>query len=304
MVKPTPDRPFQQIAVDFAAYGGRQFLIVVDCRTDWPDVIEMGNDTTTPKLIYALRDHLCRTAVPDVLWSDGGPQFTSAKLATFLNDWGVTHKTSSPRYPQSNGKIEATVKSMKKLISAAWTGRSIDWDKLSRSLLQYRNTPSRKDGRSPAQKLFGQPVQDSLPAHRRSFAEEWQQSSDDTDRKAAISEQQGQRYYNQHARDLAQLQIGSPVAIQNPTSHAWDIYGTVTAVGPHRRYFVKTRSGRVLTRNRRFLRKRIPSSVCGGNWEPAPTTHPQRNPPHQHGNLVNLQGQQRPRTSYIVTLYG
>ncbi len=126
IVKPTPDRPFQQFAVDLASYGGDQFLIMIDCKTDWPDVIEMKKHTTTPKLIDALRNQFCRTAIPDVIWSDEGPQFTSAKLAAFLKDWGVSHKTSSPRYPQSNDKAEATVKSMKKLISAAWTRRSVN----------------------------------------------------------------------------------------------------------------------------------------------------------------------------------
>ena len=141
----------------------------------------MGKDTTTVKLTTTLRDHFCRTAAPDLLWSDGGPQFTSHQFANFLQTWGVTHITSSPHYPQSNGKVEATVKSMKKLISAAWTGHSVNWDQLPRALLQYRNTPCRKDGLSPAQKLFGHPVQDTLPAHRRSFAPEWQRSSQEAD---------------------------------------------------------------------------------------------------------------------------
>ena len=66
--KPTPDRPFQQIAADFGSYGGRQFLIVVDCQTGWPDIIDMGKDTTAPNLIATLRDQFCRTAVPDLLW--------------------------------------------------------------------------------------------------------------------------------------------------------------------------------------------------------------------------------------------
>ena len=219
IAKPTPDRPFQQLAVDFASYGGDQFLIMVDCKTDWPDVIEMKKDTTTQKLIGALRNQFCRTAIPDVIWSDEGPQFTSSKLAAFLKDWGVSHKTSSPRYPQSNGKAEATVKSMKKLISAAWAGRSINV--LSRSLLQYRNTPSRKDGLSPAQKLLGQPVQDHLPAHRRSFAPEWQQSSDPEHTDVGP---QDQLYYNQHAKELTEIPIGNRVAIQNPATKMWDIY--------------------------------------------------------------------------------
>ena len=99
---------------------------MVDCKTDWPDTIEMCKDTTTTKLIDALRDQFCHTTVSNILWSDGGPQFTSAKLANFLKELGVSHCTSSPRYSQSNGKAEAAVKSMKKLISsAAWTECSI-----------------------------------------------------------------------------------------------------------------------------------------------------------------------------------
>ena len=39
--KPKPSRPFQEIAVDFGSYGGQQFLIMVDCLTDWPDIIPM-----------------------------------------------------------------------------------------------------------------------------------------------------------------------------------------------------------------------------------------------------------------------
>ena len=278
MSKQIPDRPFQQIAADFASYGGKQFLILVDCKTDWPDIIEMGKDTTAAKLTTTLRDYFCHAAAPlDLLWSDGGPQFTSHHFADFLQTWGVTHVTSSPHYPQSNGKAEATVKSMKKIISAAWTGHSVNWDQFSRALLQYRNTPCRKDGLSPAQKLFGHPVQDTLPAHRRSFAPEWQRSSQEADSAATHTSETSQATYNQHAHHLSDLQAGNHVAVQNPTSKMWDIYGTITAIGPHRRYFVKTQSGRILVRNRRFIHKRrealcrllAPHLAC----HPAPLNH-------------------------------
>ena len=43
---------------------------------------------------------------------------------------------------------------MKKILYACWTGRFLDDDKLCHAILQYRNTPSRKDGLSPAQKLL------------------------------------------------------------------------------------------------------------------------------------------------------
>ena len=87
---------------------------------------------------------------------------------------GLQALTSSPRYPQSNGKIEETVKSMKKLLAASWDHRHLNEEKLC-------NTPSRKDGLSPAQKLFGHPIQDTLPAHRHP---EWQKSTEEAEQQA------------------------------------------------------------------------------------------------------------------------
>ncbi len=38
MIREAPQRPFQHLAADFASHGGKQFLILVDCKTDWPDI--------------------------------------------------------------------------------------------------------------------------------------------------------------------------------------------------------------------------------------------------------------------------
>ena len=235
--KPRPMRPFQEIAADFCTYGGKQFLIIVDCYTDWPDIIQMGTNTTTNHLIATLRSTFCRTAIPDILWSDGGPQFTSNVFHTFATQWGFTHQTSSPRYPQSNGKVEATVKSMKKIIAASWDYRHLNDNRLCRALLQYRNTPSRRDGFSPAQKLYGHPVQDTLPAHRCSFEPEWQCSAQEADQQATYTLQQSETFYNAHTHALTDIEIGSTVALQNQHTKLWNIYGKVVAIGPNRRYY-------------------------------------------------------------------
>ena len=73
---------------------------------------------------------------------------------------------------------------------------------------------------------------------------------------------QAQQSYNRHAHELSTLQVCNHVAIQNLSSKMWDIYGIIAAIGPFRRYFVRTQSRRVLIRNRRFLRKRNPLSVA------------------------------------------
>ena len=69
---PEPSRPFQELAVDFCSYAGREFLIMVDCFTDWPDIVYMGSNTTTPRLIAALKAYN--------VWSDQGPQNCSGTL--------------------------------------------------------------------------------------------------------------------------------------------------------------------------------------------------------------------------------
>ena len=167
-------------------------------------------------------------------------------------------------YPQSNGKAESAVKSMKKIIRAAWNGRNLDEEKLCRALLQYRNTPCRKDGLSPAQKLYRQPVQDMLPAHRRSFAPQWQRTTEDAERQAASTRDAAQKQYNASARSLREIQVGSNVAVQNPRTKLWDTYGVVTSMGPYRQYSIKTSRGTIIVRKRRYLRRRAPMLVPEG----------------------------------------
>ena len=111
--KPRPARPFQEIAADFCYHAGRNYLVFVDCFTDWPTVVSMGKCATSTDLIMAARELFSHTAMSDVFWSDGGPQFTSHQL-NFSTQWGFRHQVSSSHYPQSNRKAEATVKTMKK----------------------------------------------------------------------------------------------------------------------------------------------------------------------------------------------
>ena len=163
MSKPQPFKKWQEICY----HAGRFYLIVVDCYSDWLTIIPMGRNITTSHLDAGLKELFSRTAIPDIFWSD---RFTSREFQSFACQWGFHHQTSTPHYPQSNDRAEAAVKSMKRIIRAAWNGRWINEENLCRVLLQYRNTPSRKDGLSPAQKHV-------LSAHHNSFAPEWQHSN-------------------------------------------------------------------------------------------------------------------------------
>ena len=121
-----------------------------------------------------------------------------------------------------------------------------------------------------------------IPAHHRAFAPEWQQSTKETDAKIATHKDQVESYYNYRTKALPELRVGSHVAVQDPHSKLWNLYGVVVDIGPYRRYFVKMTNGHILTRNRRFLRRRIPLSPATGSSAPnvatalpaLPTRHP------------------------------
>ena len=139
----------------------------------------------------------------------------------------------------------------------------------------------------PAQKRFGHPMQDLLPAHSRSFAPEWQHSDEDTAEKATDMTQAAKRYYDRTAHTLPIIQQGSQVVLQNPVTKLWDTYGIVVSVEPHHKYHVRTNSGKVLVRNRRFVCRRravsnplqaMPSPVKTSSLLP-PTLSPPLNPP-------------------------
>ena len=255
--KPKPLRPFQEIAVDYCTYGGQQFLIIVDCFTDWSEIIPMGQNTQTHRLITALRQTFCHTAAPDTLWSDGGPQFTANIFKIFATQWRFTHRISSPRYPQSNGKIEATVKSMKKILAASWDHRYINYAVPFFNIAIH--LPAKTDSPQPRSclvilfRIHSQHTADPLRQSGRRVSK--RQNS------KLLRHWNSQRPSTTHARSLPGIHIGSPVALQNHQTKLWDVYGTVVAIGPHRRYHVKTHSGRVLVCNRRFLRRRIPASL-------------------------------------------
>ena len=91
--------------------------------------VERLTSTTSTAVSKALKIMFARYEVPNVLAMDNGPHFDSAKFAASAAKWGFQHITSSPRHPQSNGKVENAVKTVKSLftkrresIKRSWIG--------------------------------------------------------------------------------------------------------------------------------------------------------------------------------------
>jgi len=94
--------------------------------------------------------------------------------------------------------------------------------------------------KSPAQKLYGHPVQDSLFAHRHSFSQEWQCKAESAEQQAEAIQQFSSTYM---LIPLQRLKL-APMLLSKILAPNFD--GIVTAISPNCRYYIKTSSGRVL----------------------------------------------------------
>ena len=73
-----------------------------------------------------------------------------------LKKYRVSHRVSSLGFPHANTRAEVGVMTAKRMlrthINAA---RDINTSEITKAMLQYRNTPDRNIGLSPAEMLYG-----------------------------------------------------------------------------------------------------------------------------------------------------
>ena len=155
---------------------------------------------------------------------------------------------------------------------------SLDNDRFARALLNYRNTPLRDIGRSPAQIVTGRQPRDHLPANPSSYrpSREWLVTKEQREIALAKKYAKQEEVWAEHTKTLPELPVGSVVRVQNQTGNKpkrWDRTGLIVEVLPHLQYKVRMDgSGDISLRNRRFLRKITPiQSIIQ-----SPTTAPPR----------------------------
>ncbi len=265
-----PSTPFEKIVGDFFEFEGHHYLVVADRLSGWSEVFKSKPGTPqsgADGLISCLRNCFSCYGVPTELASDGGPEFVSHKTEEFLVNWGVEHRLSSAYHPQSNGRAEVAVKTVKRLLkSNTGPNGSLNNDNFLRALLQLRNTPDPDCNLSPAQVMFGRPLRDAFsftnrlekfsnPHIRPTWRDAWK------DKEAALRQRfhRSSESLKEHARPLPPLVVGDRCYIQNQTGNSprrWDRSGIVVETLGHDSYHVKVDgSNRLTRRNRRYLRK-------------------------------------------------
>ncbi|UYV72289.1 K02A2.6-like, partial [Cordylochernes scorpioides] len=83
--------------------------LAVDSFSSWVEVSEVPS-TSAYFCIYFMRNCIARYGFPQVVVSDNGPPFFSSDFGDFLSKNGISHVTSPPYHPQSNGQAEVSVR--------------------------------------------------------------------------------------------------------------------------------------------------------------------------------------------------
>ena len=154
---PVPDLPWQKVVADIFSLYGKDYLLVVDYYSKFPEICHLPNKTASCVILH-LKSIFARHGIPDELVSDNMP-FASFEMKKFANDWNFTVTTSSPHFSQSNGQVERGIQTVKTLLKKA----SENGDDPNVALLQYRNAPLADCHFSPAQLLMSRRLRAKLP---------------------------------------------------------------------------------------------------------------------------------------------
>eukprot|EP00057_Strongylocentrotus_purpuratus_P027755 XP_011682229.1 PREDICTED: uncharacterized protein K02A2.6-like [Strongylocentrotus purpuratus] len=118
-----PDRPWAKVGADLFVLDSRNYLVITDYYSNF---IEVDSLTTTNSaaVIHKMKAQFARHGIPVEVITDNGPQFASDEFARFGATWDFKHTTTSPLYPQANGKVENAVKTAKALLTKAKEGHT------------------------------------------------------------------------------------------------------------------------------------------------------------------------------------
>jgi len=238
----SPSRPFEKVGVDLFSFHGQDYILIVDYLSNYYEVDRLPSKKMSD-IIYVLKQQWARHGIPCIVFSDN--QFSCQEFRKFADAYEFEHVTSSPRFPQSNGKVENAIKTCKKLMLKSLESGADPF----LALLEWRNCPSEQLSLSPVQLLMGRRTRTPLPIVERQLLTPTAQDA----KSALISAKRRQaHYYNRSTRDRATLPVGQTVRMRYD-EHDWR-KAEVARILPHRSYEVTMPDGSRRRRTSKHVR--------------------------------------------------
>ncbi|MCO5595847.1 hypothetical protein L7F22_049898 [Adiantum nelumboides] len=139
--------PFEKWGIDAmgplprTANGKLYILVAIDYMTRWVEAQSVAkvNEKTVSKFVYT---HICcRFGTPLEIVSDNGPGFRRGLLTEVCEELKISHRHSTPYYPQSNGLVEKANGIIAGIIRKMVESKPKRWDNfLDGAIWAYRTT--------------------------------------------------------------------------------------------------------------------------------------------------------------------
>ena len=250
-----PERPWATVAADIFYYNGRDYQLVVDYFSKYPEVARLSSKNSEA-VILAMKGMFACHGIPERLIAHNMP-FNSANFKVFVSKWEIEVVTSSPHYPKSNGLVERNVQTVKQLLRKAAE---------SKQLLEFRNSTISGMDESPAELLMSRKVITRLPTSK-SLLEPQPRSTSQICHNLLTRQQRQKAFYDRGTRPLSKLHEGKPVRMKR--GRDWTPAVVVQQHQTPRSYIVVTPDGTQMRRNRFHLQptKEEASPAPSPAWE-------------------------------------
>ena len=100
----------------FAEWKGKQYLLLIDAYSKWPEIHEQGTHATATQTVKAMRRTFSFHGIPHKLVTDNGLQFVAHEFEEFIRANGIRHQRTHPYHPASNVQVERLVQELKKAL--------------------------------------------------------------------------------------------------------------------------------------------------------------------------------------------
>ena len=241
-----PPFPWHTLATDIFYWKRMDFLIVADVFSKYFLVRKLANSTSAA-VCAEIGTIMTELGLPHIIRSDNGPCYNSKEFQQLLQCYNITHHTSSPHHPRSDGFVERMVGVAKKLMDKAGSEGKL-WIS---GLYEYRVTPQSGSIASPLQ-LITQctPREKDLPQLLSTLgAKEMYETHQELIR----------RQQNKLDKSYIKLTPGTPVWVQHRQNTSWEP-ATVVSQCTTNSYWIMQKNGteqpKVYRRTRSMLKIR------------------------------------------------
>lgn len=247
--------PWFKVGVDLYELHGEVFLLVVDYYSKYAEIISLDRNLTSKNVIQKLKSIFARHGIPAIVITDSGAQLMSAEMQQFAKNWKFQLKQSSPHHQQANGMAERTIGTIKQMLK-----KTIEENgDIYLALLSYRNTPI-YNIYSPSQILMSRMLRDNLPRTKEMLKPKVIHEKEYYIKMNRAREKY-KEYYDTRSKLRQEFNENDKVYYQEKPRSEWK-RARITEKEDDRTYKIITEEGRILRRNKQFLKRRDDRQEC------------------------------------------